>query len=57
MMQQNKEDRLNEAVSDGVITQDQKDALIEKWDQMHEERVQEREQHKEDDTDAYAHDC
>lgn len=47
-MQLSKEDRLNEAVSDGVITEDQKNALMEKWNQMHEERSQEREEHKDD---------
>ena len=47
-MQQSKEDRLEMAVSDGVITEDQKNALMEKWNQMHEERSQERGEHKEE---------
>jgi hypothetical protein len=47
-MQQSKEDRLEKAVSDGVITEDHRNALVEKWNQMHEERSQEREEHREE---------
>ena len=48
MMQQNRQDRLGEAVSDGVITEDQKNALSGKWNEMHEERSQERQEHREE---------
>jgi hypothetical protein len=47
-MQQNKEDALNQAVTDGVITEEQKEALIEKHQEMWQERKTEREQHKEE---------
>jgi len=43
-MQQNREERLNDAVSDGAITEEQKEALQNKW----EERNMEREQHQEE---------
>ncbi len=43
-MQQAHEDRLNQAVEDGVITEDQKSALMEK----HEEMAQEREQNRDE---------
>lgn len=36
--QQNKEDRLNQAVEDGLITQEQKQALASKWQEMTAER-------------------
>ncbi len=37
-----KEDRLNQAVKDGVITEDQKDAIISKMDELIEKRQKER---------------
>ena len=43
-MQQAHEDGLNQAVEDGVITQEQKNALLAK----HEEKSQERQQHREE---------
>ena len=45
-MQQQREERLNQAVADGVITQEQMDALLAKWQEMHEERNAERQQHR-----------
>ena len=48
VVQQNKEDRLSEAVSDGVITEEQKSALTEKWGEMHEENMQERQSHRDE---------
>ena len=47
-MQQTKEEKLNQAVSDGVITQQQQDALQEKYQEMWQNRLQEKEQHKEE---------
>jgi flagellar biosynthesis GTPase FlhF len=47
-MLQTKEERLNQAVSDGVITEGQKQALQEKWQEMWQERQVEREQHQEE---------
>lgn len=44
MMQQTKEERLNQAVADGVITEEQEQALLNKW----EEKKAERQQHKQD---------
>lgn len=43
-----KEEGLNQAVADGVITEEQKDALLAKYQEMWEERKQEREQHREE---------
>jgi len=39
-----REERLNEAVEDGVITETQKNALIAKWDEMQEKHEQERQE-------------
>ena len=50
-MKKVREERLNEAVSDGVITEAQKNALIAKWDglqQRHEQERQEMQQWFED---------
>lgn len=46
-LMQNQQDRLSQAVSDGVITEDQKQAIIAKWQEMQTERQQEREQNHE----------
>ena len=43
-MLQNREERLNQAVSDGVITEEQKEALLNKWEEMQQEREQHREE-------------
>lgn len=48
LMQQAKEDRLNQAVEDGVITEEQKEALQNRWEEMWQERQQEKEQHREE---------
>ena len=40
MMQQGKEEKLNQAVSDGVITQEQREALQNKWEEMKAEKRQ-----------------
>jgi hypothetical protein len=47
-MVQSKEDALNQAVADGVITEEQKDALLAKYQEMWEEKSQEKEQHREE---------
>ena len=41
-MKKVREERLNEAVSDGVITEAQKTALLDKWEEMQNKREQER---------------
>jgi hypothetical protein len=41
-MLQHKEERLSQAVADGVITEEQKQALQEKWQEMGQERQVER---------------
>ena len=43
-MLQNREERLNQAVSDGVITEAQKEALTNKWEEMQQERQLHREE-------------
>jgi hypothetical protein len=43
-MQAAREERLSEAVSDGVITEEQKQALISKWQEMETKREQERQE-------------
>lgn len=43
-MQQSREERLNQAVSDGIITEEQKQALQNKWEEMRTERQQHREE-------------
>ena len=48
MMQQHKEERLSQAVEDGVISEEQKQALQDKWQEMWQERQVEREQHREE---------
>jgi len=45
-MQETREDRLNEAVADGVITEEQKNALIAKWEEMHAEHAAQRQAHQ-----------
>jgi hypothetical protein len=47
-MQQSKEDMLQDAVGDGVITEEQKQALLEKYEDMWVEKKQEWQQHKEE---------
>lgn len=47
-MQQSKEDMLQDAVDDGVITEEQKQALLEKYEDMWVEKKQEWQQHKEE---------
>jgi hypothetical protein len=47
-MQESKESRLQDAVDDGVITEEQKQALLEKHLSLWEERKQEREQHRQE---------
>lgn len=47
-MQGGREERLNQAVTDGVITEEQKTAIQEKQQQMFEEGESEREQHREE---------
>lgn len=47
-MQESKEERLNRAVNDGVISEEQKQALLEKHQEMWQERKEEREQHREE---------
>jgi flagellar biosynthesis GTPase FlhF len=47
-MQQHKEERLNQAVEDGVISEEQKQALQDKWQEMWQERQSEREQQREE---------
>ena len=44
VMQQSREEKLNQAVTDGVITEELKQALMNKWEDV----KQEREQHRED---------
>lgn len=34
LMMQNKEEKLNQAVSDGVLTEEQKQALLDRWEEM-----------------------
>jgi hypothetical protein len=46
--QQNQEERLNQAVEDGVITEEQKEALQNKQEEMRQEQEQERKQHQEE---------
>lgn len=46
--QQAREDKLNQAVEDGILTQEQADALQEKHQEMWQERKQDREQHREE---------
>ena len=41
-MMQAKEERLDQVVADGVITEEQKQALLNKWEEMRQEREQER---------------
>ena len=43
-MKKVREERLNEAVSDGVITEAQKTALLDKWEEMQNKREQERQE-------------
>lgn len=45
-MQESKEDKLNQAVDDGVITEEQRQALLEKHQNMWEEKKQERDEHR-----------
>lgn len=47
-MQESKEDWLNQAVEDGVLTEEQKQALQEKYQEMWTERKQEWELHREE---------
>lgn len=47
-IQQTREEKLNQAVANGVITQEQKDALMSKWQEMQQERDQERNIHQEE---------
>jgi hypothetical protein len=47
-MQQNREERLNQAVSDGVITEEQKELIQTKWQEMFSQREQERQAHQEE---------
>lgn len=47
-MLQEREDRLDQAVEEGVITAEQKLALKEKWQEIWQERQNEREQHREE---------
>jgi hypothetical protein len=47
-MQQKKEDMLQDAVDDGVLTEEQKDAWLEKHQEMRQQRMQDREQHREE---------
>jgi hypothetical protein len=47
-MQQNREERLNQAVSDGVITEEQKELIQTRWQEMFAEREQERQAHREE---------
>jgi len=47
-MQERKEDRLLDAVEDGVITEEQRQALMEKHQEMWTERNREREEHREE---------
>jgi hypothetical protein len=47
-MLQDREDKLDQAVTDGVITEEQKQALLNKWEEMHTEREQERLQNHEE---------
>lgn len=41
-MMQNREENLSQAVSNGVISEDQKQALLNKWQEMRQEREQDR---------------
>ncbi len=41
-MQEAREERLSEAVTDGIITEEQKNALIAKWEEMHAEHAAQR---------------
>jgi hypothetical protein len=43
-MLQNREERLNQAVEDGAITAEQKDAIANKWQEMEQERQEHREE-------------
>jgi hypothetical protein len=47
-MQESKEDMLQSAVDDGVITEEQRQAWLEKHEEMWTERKQEKQQHKEE---------
>ena len=41
---QNRQENLNQAVEDGVITEEQKQALQDKWEEMHEHRLEHHEE-------------
>lgn len=45
-MQEDRNDRLTQAVSDGVLTEEQKSALLLKWEDLQTERDQEMEDHR-----------
>jgi cell division protein FtsN len=44
MIRRTKEEKLNQAVNDGVITEEQKQALLAKWEEMKAEKEQHREE-------------
>jgi restriction endonuclease len=47
-MQENRSDSLTEAVKNGVITEDQKNQILDKWSEMQTERIQERQNNQEE---------